>query len=169
MTWPVPSRKGHPVFRRVADPHGHACTLQQLRSLFSGLRAPAAWTAVYTLVRLTTIFALDLGSVHDRVLAACYARAESGDARVRRRHARRERPHPTCRRIGLAGGGGRRHNVLFTNGRFNIRPGRVVAVVLSCWWQSSASPTAIVDERVLIFTPGVPDMAPKFGHNVGSL
>jgi hypothetical protein len=42
----------------------------------------SAWTAVYALAKHRAVF------VHDRVLAACSARAESGDARVRRRHAR---------------------------------------------------------------------------------
>jgi hypothetical protein len=43
MTWRVPSGEGRPVIRiALTFLQGHAHTLQQLQSLFSGLRAPAA-------------------------------------------------------------------------------------------------------------------------------
>jgi hypothetical protein len=104
MTWTRTSGEGFPVFRIVAVRHFPLGTCLQTPatavSIFwtaSGPRGSVTSTliAVQTLAKHPAVF------VHDRVLAACSARAESGDARVRCRHARWERPGPRCRCMGL--------------------------------------------------------------------
>jgi hypothetical protein len=91
MTWRAPSGAMLPVFRIVAVRHFASGTCLHSPAIAVSIfwtasarrgSVTSAWAAVYALAKRPAVF------VHDRVLAACSGRAESGDARVRRRHAR---------------------------------------------------------------------------------
>jgi hypothetical protein len=89
MTWRVPSGERLPVFQIVAVPHfpSWTCTHSSNRGLyFLDCERPPR-VCGFLVDRCLYFGETNVAFVHDRVLAACTARAESGDARVRRRHA----------------------------------------------------------------------------------
>jgi hypothetical protein len=102
LTWRIASGEGLPVSSLITSSFRDVLT----RSSNCGLyfldcgRQPRACDfradRRLTVASLTAGFALDVASLHDRVIAPYYVRAESGDARIRC-GARRGRQRPSWR------------------------------------------------------------------------